>query len=158
MGSDSKDQMFFNELILLDKDFADSDQFFEFTFPILKNGGYVNHSFLEAIKQRESTFPTALPTEPYVVAIPHTDIEHVIRPFIFFTRIKGTIPWREMANNDHVLDVNFIFLLGFNQKDGHIDLLQKLMSSFVNSCFLDALNQAKTQHEIFTLLTSNIHL
>ncbi|OCG68949.1 MULTISPECIES: PTS sugar transporter subunit IIA [unclassified Gilliamella] len=158
MGNESNDQMFFEDLILLDKDFQDTNQFFDFTFPILKSGGYVNHSFLDAIKQRESSFPTALPTEPYVVAMPHTDVEHVIRPFIFFTRCKGTIPWREMANNDHVLKANFVFLLGFNQKDGHIDLLQKLMSCFVNLRFLEELYHAKTEHEIFTLLTSNINL
>jgi galactitol PTS system EIIA component len=158
MGNESNDQMFFEDLILLDKDFQNTNQFFDFTFPILKSGGYVNHSFLDAIKQRESSFPTALPTEPYVVAMPHTDVEHVIRPFIFFTRSKGTIPWREMANNDHLLKANFVFLLGFNQKDGHIDLLQKLMSCFVNSRFLEELYHAKTEHEIFTLLTSNINL
>ena len=63
-----------------------------------------------------------------------------------------------MANNDHVLNANFVFLLGFNEKNGHIDLLQKLMSCFVNSCFLESLFQAKNKHEVFTLLTSNINL
>lgn len=157
MENESINQIFFEDLILLDKNFQDTDQFFDFTFPILKNGGFVNQSFLHAIKQRESLFPTALPTDPYVVAMPHTDIEHIIKPFIFFTRVKETIPWCEMANNDHVLQANFIFLLGFTQKNGHIDLLQTLMSSFVNSCFLEALYQAKTRHEVFTLLTSNIN-
>ncbi|MCX8617582.1 PTS sugar transporter subunit IIA [Gilliamella sp. B2923] len=158
MENESNNQLFCNDLIVLDRDFQNSNQFFDFTFSILQRGGYVNPTFLEAIKHRESLFPTALPTKPYVVAMPHTDIEHVIRPFIFFTRVKGTIPWCEMANNDHVLDANFIFLLGFNQKDGHIDLLQKLMSCLVNSCFLEALYQAKTEHEVFNLLTSNIQL
>ena len=158
MGNESSEQMFFEDLILLDKDFQNTNQFFEFTFSVLRKKGYVNDSFLEAIKKRESSFPTALPTEPYVVAMPHTDIEHVIKPFIFFTRVKGTIPWCEMANNDHVLNANFVFLLGFNEKNGHIDLLQKLMSCFVNSCFLESLSHAKNKHEVFTLLTSNINL
>jgi galactitol PTS system EIIA component len=158
MGNESNNHMFFEDLILLDKNFQDTNQFFDFTFPILKSGGYVNHSFLDAIKQRESLFPTALPTEPYVVAMPHTDVEHVIRPFIFFIRAKGTIPWYEMANNDNLLKANFVFLLGFNQKNGHIDLLQTLMSCFVNPVFLKALYHAKTTREVFTLLTSNINL
>ena len=158
MGNESNGKMFFEDLILLDKKFQNANQFFDFTFPILKSGGYVNHSFLDAIKQRESLFPTALPTEPYVVAMPHTDVEHVIRPFIYFARAKGTIPWCEMANNDNVLRANFVFLLGFNQKNGHIDLLQKLITCFVNSHFLEALYYAETKHEIFTLLTSNINL
>ncbi|MCX8739578.1 hypothetical protein J3U56_09620 [Gilliamella sp. B2824] len=35
------------------------------------------------MKQRESLYSTVLLTEPYVVAMPHTDIEYVIKPFIF---------------------------------------------------------------------------
>lgn len=157
MENESNNQWFFKDLVLLDKNFHSADQFFDFTFPILSNGGYVKDSFLTAIKYRESVYPTALPTEPYVVAMPHTDIEHVIKPFIFVTRVKSAVPWCEMANNDNVLKANFIFLLGFIEKNGHIDLLQKLMSCFVNPSFLASLYQAKNTSEILKLLKSNIN-
>ncbi|PXY95536.1 PTS sugar transporter subunit IIA [Frischella perrara] len=158
MRNESNNRIFHEDLILLDQDFQNTDQFFETTFSILRVGGYVNDSFLNAIKKREASFPTALPTAPYVIAMPHTDVEHIIKPFIFFTRAKNTIPWCEMANNDHILQANFVFLLGFNEKDGHIDLLQKLMSCFVNTCLLDALYHTKSKNETLTLLTSNINL
>lgn len=157
MGNASNEQLFFENLILLDETFHNANQFFDFTFPILSNNGYVRDSFLAAIKQRESLYPTALPTEPYVVAMPHTDIEHIIKPFIFVTRVKTAIPWCEMANNDNILQANFVFLLGFTEKNGHIDLLQKLMSCFVNSGFLQALYHAENKCEMLNLLISKIN-
>ena len=39
----------------------------------LEKLGYVKDTFAEAIKIREAKFPTALPVEPYPVAIPHAD-------------------------------------------------------------------------------------
>lgn len=156
MESRSNQTMFFEELIFLDKAFQNTDQFFDFMFPILKNGGYVQDSFLSAIKKRENDYPTALPTEPYVVAIPHTDIAHIVKPFIAFTRLEGTTPWCEMASNDNVLQASFVFMLGFIEKDGHLNLLQALMSHCSNPDFLKTLRQVKSTQEALTLLTSNI--
>lgn len=149
-------KMFFKELVFLDKPLNNSDEFFDFIFPILKEKGYVRESFLLAIKQREKAYPTALPTEPYAVALPHTDIEHIIKPFIAVTRAKDTVSWCEMANNDNVLQARFIFLLGFMDKDGHINLLQALMGSLSDEIFVEQLNQAQTAEEIVQLLESTI--
>lgn len=154
--SDSDNGVFFDELIFLDEQFDHSNDFFDFIFPILKKNGYVKDSFLVAIKQRENEFPTALPTEPYVVALPHTDIEHIIKPFISVTRVAQTVKWCEMANNDCVLDAKFIFLLGFVEKNGHVGLLQTLMGCFSEGYLLDDLYQAKTKAEFMQLLTNNV--
>ncbi|QIQ20462.1 PTS sugar transporter subunit IIA [Zophobihabitans entericus] len=148
--------LFFDELTFLDKSFKNSDEFFDFIFPVLKQKGYVRDSFLDAIKARENDYPTALPTEPDAVALPHTDIEHIIKPFIAFTRVKGSVPWCEMANNDHILDVSFIFLLGFMDKDGHINLLQALMGNLSDEQFMQHLKVAQTSEEIVQFLTSSV--
>lgn len=156
MGKSSNDSMFFEELIFLDKTFQHANEFFDFVYPVLYNKGYIKASFLPAIKAREQTYPTALPTEPYVVALPHTDIEHVIKPFILVTRVKGCVEWHEMANNDHVLNAHFIFLLGFTEKNGHINLLQTLMACFSEENFLQQLHDAKTCEQFIQLLNSKI--
>lgn len=158
MAENSNNNMFFQELIFLDKVLKSANEFFDFIYPMLLNKGYVRASFLSAIKARESSYPTALPTAPFIVALPHTDIEHIIRPFIAVTRVKGTVPWHEMANNDHILDVSFIFLLGFTEKDGHIDLLQTLMTCFSESNFLQQLYDVETCEQFIQLLNTKIKL
>ncbi|WP_392565413.1 PTS sugar transporter subunit IIA [Utexia brackfieldae] len=148
--------LFFDELIFLDQDFEDADAFFEFIFPILYRHGFVKSTFLAAIKAREQLYPTALPTQPYVVALPHTDIEHIRQPFISVTRVKGSVPWHEMANNDQILPASFIFLLGFMEKDGHIVLLQTLLSCLSDGTFLEQLQQAKKPSQLMNLLRTNV--
>lgn len=156
MGKNSTSDMFFEELIFLDKTFHNANEFFDFIYPILHDKGYVKASFLPAIKTREAAYPTALPTEPYVVALPHTDIEHIIKPFISVTRVKGSVDWHEMANNDQILNAHFIFLLGFVEKDGHINLLQTLMACFSEKTFLEQLHEAKTCDQFMQLLNSKV--
>lgn len=61
--------------------------------------GYVKDTFRDAIKTREANYPTALPVEPYPVAIPHSDPENIIKPFIACTRLKirlNGVRWQTM--------------------------------------------------------------
>ena len=81
----------YRELIQLDWDVADQTEFFDKMAEKLEKLGYVKDTFAEAIKTREAKFPTALPVEPYPVAIPHADPQHIIKPFIACTRLKNPI-------------------------------------------------------------------
>lgn len=156
MRTNSPSEMFFEELIFMQPTFQNANEFFDFIYPILVDKGYVKSSFLAAIKARELAYPTALPTEPYVVALPHTDIEHINRPFISVTKLAQGMPWHEMANNDHILQADFIFLLGFTEKDGHINLLQTLMACFSEGDFLQQLHECKTSKNFLELLHSKV--
>lgn len=148
--------MFFKELIFLDHSFKNSDEFFDFIFPHLLSQHHVKETFLTSIKARERLYPTALPTQPYVVALPHTDVEHIIKPFISFVRLKETAAWHEMANNDQILAVKFIFLLGFIDKDGHINLLQTLINKMSDPTFMEHLNKMHDIEELVTFLNTTI--
>ena len=119
-----------NDLIQLDLDVRNTDELFEVMAGRLMELGYVTGDFLESIKEREKEYPTALPIEPYAVAIPHTDPECIKNAFIACIRLKEPIPWREMAANEVVHMVRFVFLLGFKQEavgDAHVELLQILV-------------------------------
>lgn len=90
------DAYFFEELTFIDSSFLHQSDYFDSIFLSLKIVA-TYAILLPAIKQREKLYPTALPTHPYVVALPHTDTEHVIRPFICVTRLYHEITWHEMA-------------------------------------------------------------
>lgn len=157
----AKRDMIYKELIQLDWDVADQEEFFDKMAEKLVNLGYVKDTFAEAIKAREADFPTALPMEPYPVAIPHTDPQHIIQPFIAGTRLKYPIKWREMANNDQEHDVKFIFMLGFlgghDDPDGageHMELLQILVTNLRNPVLMDKLVNAGTEDEYMEAILS----
>lgn len=121
------DGYFLPQLIFLDKAYANSAAFFSAIFRELSAGGYVRDTFLPAIIERENTYPTGLPTRPVAIALPHTDPQHVVRPFISVTRLRQPLAWHEMGNDEHLLEVHFIVLLGFVDHSSHLKVLQKLM-------------------------------
>ncbi|MFV0241478.1 MAG: PTS sugar transporter subunit IIA [Lacrimispora sphenoides] len=147
-----KKDMLFRDLVQLDLEAADQTEVFKRMADILFKKGFVKETYLESLKVREESYPTALPIKPYSVAIPHTDISQIIRPFIAPIRLKKSVEWREMANNDEVHQVRFIFMLGFLKSDEHIDLLQILVESFQNEELMERLKNAKTADEYFELV------
>lgn len=125
-----------SDLIFLDRNYVDTRAFFAATSAVLQRQGYVRDTFLPAITQREVDYPTALPVVPFAVALPHTDPEHIIRPFISVTRLARPVAWREMGNPDEVLQAKLVFVLGFVDHRSHLQVLQALMESLTDEAFL----------------------
>lgn len=141
-----------DELCELDLDVKDTDEFFTVMSRKAKALGYVTEQFLPAIKKRESEYPTALPVLPYPVAIPHSDPIHIVSQFIAPVRLKHTIDWCEMANNDSILKVRIVFLLGFKREEGHVELLQILLQNFQNEETMTKLLDVKTKEEYLDIV------
>ena len=69
----------------------------------LQDLGYVADSFGQALAEREAEFSTGLALEHVTVAIPHTYVEHVKRPFIAFYRlVEPVMPFIQMGTDDLV--------------------------------------------------------
>jgi len=147
-----KKDMIARELVHLDFEVKDQEEFFDKMADELHQLGYVRETYKEALKEREANYPTALPVEPYPVAIPHADAQHIINPFIAPVRLKEPVDWCEMANNDEVHKVRFIFVLGFMKSDEHIELLQTLVDNFQSPELMDKLIAAKTADEYYGLV------
>ena len=139
--------MIHKELIQLNMDVVDAKDFFLEVCNKLVDLGYVKESFYDALTKREKEFPTGLPTQPYAVAIPHADPQHIIKPFIAATRLKSAIKWCEMATSDVWHDVKFIFMLGFKREHGHVELLQILVENFQDEELMKRLLEATTEEE-----------
>lgn len=146
------DTLICDDLCELDLDVSSTDEFFEYMSKKAKALGYVNDQFLSAIKERESQYPTALPVVPFPVAIPHSDPINIVKQFIAPIRLKKEIDWCEMANNDSILKVRIVFLLGFKREEGHVELLQVLLKNFQDESIMSSLLEAKTKEEFLTIV------
>ena len=142
------DTLICDELCELDLDVRSTDEFFEVMSKKAKDLGYVTEQFLSAIKKREQDYPTALPVKPYPVAIPHSDPINIVKQFIAPVRLKNAISWCEMANNDSILSVQIVFLLGFKREEGHVEILQLLLQNFQNEDTMESLLKAATKGRI----------
>jgi len=142
------------DLVQLDWMVADQDEFFDQMVGKLERLGYVKDTFRTAIAARERTYPTALPTQPEAIAIPHSDVEHIVRPFIAPTRLMAPIRWHEMGNEENELQVRFIFMLGFTGGEGHVELLQIMLDNFMDDDFIPRLESVKTEDDFYELIRS----
>lgn len=89
--------------------------------------GYVKEGFIESVLQREKTYPTGLPTEPFGVAIPHTDGDMVHRSTVAFASLKSPVKFLMMGTDDKLVDVHLIFMLALKSPNDQLEMLQKLM-------------------------------
>ncbi len=138
-------------LIGLDIEVKDGEEFLDQISERLIELGFVKDSFKEAIKEREREYPTALPTEPYALAIPHADPEHVKKPFIAFTRLKNPIAWKAMGMKDLEIPVSFLFVLGFFAEEDNVELLRRILEQFQEEEFLEQLKEITDEEECMNL-------
>ncbi|WP_196594749.1 PTS sugar transporter subunit IIA [Pectinatus sottacetonis] len=133
-------QITINEkLILLDLVGADKTILLGKMADNLYENKFVKNTFKNAILEREKIFPTGLPTQPYGVAIPHTDIEHVNIPAISIARFKKPVKFIVMGEKDATVLVKLAFMLAMKEKHTQLNMLQKLMAVLQDKDALDFL-------------------
>lgn len=60
--------------------------------------GYAKESYIQALITREQEFPTGLDVDGVGVAIPHTDVSHVIKPGIAIAVLEKPIDFIQMGS------------------------------------------------------------
>lgn len=138
------------DLVRFDWEVADQRAVFAEMAKTLRKGGFVTDSFESAIVTREAKYPTALPTAPEAIAIPHADAEHNLTPFIAPLRLEHPVLWSEMGNDETTHPVRLVFMLGLDKADGQLEVLQALVQAFQDPEFFQRLNSAATAEEFFT--------
>ncbi len=113
--------------------------------------GYVKETYAKAILEREKVFPTGLPTEGYGVAIPHTDVEHVIKPAIALGILQKPVKFNLMGDLDpnNQVDVQILFMLAIKEPHMQLKLLQDIMEIIQDS---ELLNKMVKAEDVKTLI------
>lgn len=137
------------DIITLD---GGQDEFFSYIFQKLKQNNYVEESFLVALKAREKEYPTGLQTQFMGVAIPHTDPQHIKKPFIFITKLKNPIKFGQMGSVDELVEVHYTFVLGFDKGEQQLVLLQNLMKMFSDEEIMNQLSDVDSEKEMYTIV------
>ena len=108
----------------------------------------MNDQYLPTIKQREAEYPTALPVDPYPIAIPHTMATAIIKPFIAPVRLH-TVPWGTCPTRTTSSTSSWSACLASRIQGEHIELLQILMHNFQKPEWVNPLFAAKTVDEFY---------
>ncbi len=150
--------LFKKDLIFTDFRCIDKYDCFEKVAEQLEQKGYVRNSFENAIKERESNYPTGLYINPYQVAIPHTDPEHVLKAFIAVVKPRERLKFFEMGSEKHEINAHILFILGITKSERQVILLQNLIELFQKREIMDELLRRNDCDSIYQLLKNNIDI
>jgi PTS system galactitol-specific IIA component len=124
----------------------------------LQAGGFVKASWAQATIEREKTFATGLPTPEVGVAIPHTDIEHVLQQAIAVGILAEPVLFGEMGNPESTVPVRLVCALAVTQSESLVKLLQQLVQMFQMPGVLSQIVGASSPAEIVQIFEDHIQL
>ncbi len=141
------------ELIVCNLEARSSEEVLRFLARKLYEKGLVRAGFEEALLKREQEMPTGLPIGDINVAIPHADIEHVIKPAVAIAILAKPLPFHVMVDPDNIVDVKIIFLLALNEPHAQIQMLQNLAMILQDSSLLQRLEVTKSPKEVIEIFS-----
>jgi galactitol PTS system EIIA component len=119
----------------------------------LMHAGYVRDTFTNAVLERERTIPTGLPLSGrHNAAIPHTDIEHVIKPGIGLATLIKPVIFQNMVSPEDEVEVQLVFVLALEQPKSQIEMLQEVAQVLQHPDVVNALMEAKNLYQVHEAL------
>jgi PTS system galactitol-specific IIA component len=143
-------------LFAVDVEAADREALLRSMSAQLLDAGLVKDTFADALLAREAVYPTGLPTAVMRVAIPHTDVEHVVAPAIAVARLAAPLEFGEMGKSDGAVDVELVIVLAVADKTAQLGLLQALIGMFSDTELMTSLRDAPTAHDLFTVINDRV--
>nr|MBC7245401.1 PTS sugar transporter subunit IIA [Chloroflexota bacterium] len=141
-------QWFYEDLVLVPMSAKDAVDAITQLGTLLQKGGFVKESFIPAVIQREQEFSTGLPTAEVGVAIPHTDVEHVLKQAVAVGILEKPIEFGEMGNPGSTVPIQVICLLAVAKSEIMVKMLQAMVQMFQTPGLLKQIVQAKNAPEI----------
>ncbi|WP_392558428.1 PTS galactitol transporter subunit IIA [Orbus mooreae] len=128
-----------NKLLISDElSFDDYKQALQHISQTLIAEKIVSPSHLEALQEREESFPTGIAFEDYAVAIPHCEATHALKPAVYLIRLKQPVAFNR-ADDDQMVDVSLIMGLVVTDPADQLKLLRALFSRLQNKEFYEFL-------------------
>jgi PTS system galactitol-specific IIA component len=122
----------------------------------LQSAGLVKASWTQATLEREKTFATGLPTPEVGVAIPHTDVEHVLAPAVAIGVLEQPVDFGEMGNPEASVSVKLVCALAVAHSELLIALLQQLVKLFQTPGMLKQIVNSQNPAEIIQIFEAHI--
>jgi len=122
---------------------------------VLVRTGSVTPAYIEAVCERERTFPTGLLTGDVNVAIPHADPQHVTKPAVALGVVKESVPFGNMADPEMKIPVQVVFLLAPDKSERQLALLEQVMNLIQDQEQMKAIMEAQEAAGVWRVLSRN---
>lgn len=116
---------------------------------LLYQAGFVHQTFAQAALDREAKMPTGLPLEgKYNAAIPHTDIEHVIKPALAIAALKQPVVFQNMIEPEQAVPVQLVILMALEQAKTQVEMLQEIAGVLQDPTVIEKLVNANNYEQV----------
>lgn len=150
------EKLFDADLVFLDRQIENREQMFQEFSDIFIKSRLVKESFKENIIQREEEYPTGIQTETIGVALPHTDPENILKPFVAVIRPQKAVKFNPMGMAENEVEASLIFILGVKNDGGQVKLLQGLMNLLMKDEVVHSLMKETNEEKIIKIILENI--
>ena len=147
------EDMFSKEAVFLNIEASSSDDVLRYVAEKMCALGYARDGFYEALRKREDNYPTGLPGNVCDIAVPHTDPEYIVKPFVAVVTTNEGVPFVEIGTEDVMLNPRIMFVLGFKTGKYQVKILQTIIELFVQQAEMpQKMLQAQTVDDVWALL------
>ncbi|MPW25485.1 PTS sugar transporter subunit IIA [Alkalibaculum sp. M08DMB] len=122
---DEKIEEVFHDVLLL-SDIKTKEEVIKKMSDYLLDKGYITDEYYLATIERETIFPTGLPTKPIGTAIPHSEAENVVKPAVILAVLNNTVKFSDMSNRENEIDVGIVFLMALKGENNQINYLRNI--------------------------------
>lgn len=140
------------ELVFFEESFDNQKFFFKEESKKLIELGYVTENYFEAVVEREANFPTGLSLETMSIAIPHTNPEFIVKPFIAAYHLKKPVVFTQMATQDVEVKSELILALGIKNPQEQVGMLSKIIEVLNDPEFAKEYHSISNQEQLVKLL------
>lgn len=116
----------------------------------LHQAGYVRDTYVRAALDREAQLPTGLPLDGrFNAAIPHTDIEHVIKPALALATMPQPVDFQNMIDPEEAVPVRLVILMAMDEAKSQVDMLQEIAGVLQDAQVIEQLVAATDVAQIY---------
>ena len=136
---------YFEDLTFVSLDLKTKDEVLDYMSSKLESNGYVKSGFKKTVFERENIISTAVGKG---IAIPHGDVDFIIKPSIAIATLKSPIDWA-----GDMVDV--VFMLAFSFKSGNdlTKFFKKFYSVIDDESVVDSIRNLESEAKIYNYLT-----
>jgi len=121
---------------------------------VMAGNGYVGGDYADAVIEREKMYPTGLPTEGTIVAIPHAAEGEVLRTGVGIAVLESPVGFYNIADPEELLMAEVVFVLANFEPGKQLDDLRSLMECLSEPEMLKGIRYAACASEIVEIFRS----
>ncbi len=141
------------EHILLNMRASNAEELIQTLTNALVQSGNATPEFSADVWKREQVFPTGLPTQPFPIAIPHADPDHILASAICVGVLDTPVQFAQMGTDGSIiLDVRIAFLLAIKEQAKQVEMIQQLMTLIQSPSLLSKLLEVRSPADALDLI------